>query len=104
MSGFQLDDVFVERDFESHDLDGVIRQVKLYIGRPQLEQELRRWRCLRQIVGIGDEKVRPGYGVDALQSLWLSLRMARAELEVLGRREQKKLTWLNGTDLGLPTS
>jgi hypothetical protein len=105
---FKLNKVYVERDFESQDIDGNVGSVKLRIGKPQLlehlEQEAKMWCCLRQIVGIGDEKVRPGYGVDAIQALWLSLQMAEAELKTFGKHESRTLTWLSGADLGLPKS
>jgi hypothetical protein len=106
MDVFELNEVFVERDYESQDIDGNVGYVKLRIGKPQLleqaEYEAITWCCLRQIIGIGDEKVRRGYGADGLHSLWLSLQMAAAELEVLGKREHKTLTWLGANDLGLP--
>ena len=103
MRVFELNEVFVERELESRDVDGQTGYVKLQIGKPQLLEQVEgaagMWCCLRQITGIGDEKVRPSFGIDSLQALLHSLESAEAELEVLGKQEHKTLTWLGGNDL-----
>lgn len=102
MDAFELNEVFVERELESRDINGDSGYVKLQIGKPQLLEEkntARMWRCLRQIVGIGEQKVRASYGMDSLQALLLSIESAEIELEVLGKQEGKILTWLGGNDL-----
>lgn len=100
MSVFQLGDILAERALEARDAAGQTEPVRLVLGIPQLHED-GTWICLRRIIGIGDENVRPGYGADALQALVLSLRMARVELEVLGKRERKTITWFGGEDLEL---
>jgi hypothetical protein len=101
MKTHQLGEVILERDFQTRDADGNTSAVKLRIGKPHFEEAMRGWNCVRQIIGLGDEKVRPGYGVDSIQALLETLKMAEAELRVMAKHEHKQITWLGGDDLGM---
>ncbi len=98
-----LGDVIIERDFEYRSEYGESIPVKLLVGRPRLEGQTsggnQMWNCPRQIIGIGDEKVRPGFGADSLQALIGTLKMADAELKAFAKRQRKTITWLGSENL-----
>jgi hypothetical protein len=102
MDELQLDEVFVEREFETHDVAGNVTPVILRVGKPQ-KNAPNDWQCAFQIIGIGDEKILFGSGVDSLHALFLALQLADALLKYFARHEQKRITWLNRDDLGLAT-
>lgn len=54
-----------------------------------------------QMIGIGEEKVRYGAGVDAVQALQLAFQKLGAEIQ-FGLKEYN-LRWLDGDDAGFPT-
>src|SRR5690348_6963971 len=97
-----LGDVIIERDFECRSEYGESISVKMLVGRPRLEGNSAgkpTWNCPHQIIGIGDETVRSGLGVDALQALLLSLNMADGELKAFAKRQRKTMTWLGSENL-----
>lgn len=101
---YELGEVILEREFETHDADGNVGQVKLRVGKPELlpETDGELWYCPHQIIGIGREKVDSGRGVDSVQALWSSLQLAHIILDYYGRAYHKKITWLGDEHLGLP--
>lgn len=105
---FQLKEVFLERDYKSRDAAGNLTPVKLRIGKPMPkpvpDEIYAGWICLRQIVGLGDERVRRGYGVDGIQALIVTLKLADMELKVFSKRENKTISWQNDADLELSTA
>jgi hypothetical protein len=103
MDAIEPDDVCIEREFESHDAAGTVQRVRLIVTKPEYIAE-HRWRCHAQITGIGHEKVRTVHGVDSLDALIMGLRMAQALLAYFAKHEQKRITWLNGDDLGFSTA
>jgi len=70
----ELGDVIAERQF--HLLDRPGQKVSLVIGRPRPHEGGGDWYCPYQVVGLGDEVVRHGIGVDALQALQLVISRA----------------------------
>jgi hypothetical protein len=100
MDIIEPENVFAERVFKTHDEYGNSGEVRLIVGKPVMIDTYR-WRCLFQVKGIGHEKIRNVDGMDALDALLSSLRLADAFLEFISKQEQKKLTWLDGDDLGL---
>lgn len=100
----ELGEVMLERDFETHDADGNVGQVKLRVGRPQLiptgDREF--WYCPHQIIGGASEHVRALRGMDALDALLMTLKLAHFELGSYARDSHKKITWLGDKHLGLP--
>lgn len=82
--------------------------IRVLLGKPQEAPEASSgdfMLCPYQILGIGDEKVRVGGGVDAMQALQLAMEMIGAELYFkLNRQQDGKLRWDagKGKDLGFP--
>jgi hypothetical protein len=61
--------------------------------------------CPYQILGIGDERVRYGSGIDALQALMLTLKMIGADLYTTPEAKSGALSWVGQSvkgDLGFP--
>jgi hypothetical protein len=106
----ELGDIIFERDFEAKDNTGIIVNIKLRIGKPELDVELNKdpenkiWFCAHQIIGIGSEKVDIGRGVDTLEAFLTTLKLADAYLKFYARVHNRNITWKGGNDLGLPSS
>jgi hypothetical protein len=99
-------DVILERVFEAVDVNGVAQEIKLQQGEPYVISEPNNgltWRCPFQIVGIGSEKIHEAPGIDSLDALLVSLRIAEDHITSYAKRSQKRITWLNKDDLGLYT-
>jgi hypothetical protein len=58
--------------------------------------------CPFQIIGIGNDKVRYGVGVDAVQAVWLTLQMIGARLHTSSEAKSGALSWLGQSNLGFP--
>jgi hypothetical protein len=102
---YQLGEVILERDFETRDNDGHVGQAKLRIGKPLLQPETSsslHWYCPYQIVGVGSESVHGMSGIDALDALLTTLKVANALLKDYAHMDGKKITWLGEDHLGLP--
>jgi hypothetical protein len=62
-----------------------VHSLVIHIGRPVPADV--DWQCSHQITGLaGDDHVVTAYGVDALQALWLCIRMASARVEAIEQR------------------
>jgi hypothetical protein len=97
----KLGSVTFERIFESQDEEGNLGSITLRIGTPFLieaSNSRRRWRCPFQLIGIGRENVTNAPGIDALDAMLVSLRIAEAFLKSYSRA---KITWLGEEELGL---
>ena len=93
-------DVIAERTLTATS-DGKSFDVVVQFGRPAPHPK-GDWACAYQITGIGDEKVRRAFGIDAVQALQLAMFSAGAALST--HREEVKLTFLNENHLGFPGS
>ena len=60
------------------------------------------WACPYQIAGIGDEKVRRAFGIDAVQALQLAMLATGAILSA--HRKEVKLAFLGESHLGFPNN
>ena len=86
--------------------------VTLAFGKPQLlprdaGQKWDNWACPFQTTGIGDDRLRCAYGVDALQALLAATTMAGAIFYNCAEYKAGRLRWLNEapkTNLGLPVA
>ena len=74
MQPHRIGEIIADRPF--HLLDQPGNEVRLLIGRPRPAEEGDDWCCPYQILGVGDEIVRAGMGVDALQALQLVITKA----------------------------
>jgi hypothetical protein len=100
-------DVLLERQFEMLDSHRSRGTVRLYLGKPYLASESNsslQWRCPYQIVGIGSEKIKEARGMDALDAIQVSLRIAEALLNSYSSTSKCKLTWLGEANLRLAQS
>jgi hypothetical protein len=82
-----LSDVILAREFEARDVDGAVTTITLRLGKPYHIAESSSsltWRCPFQISGIGPGKVREAPGMDSLDALLISLRIAEAFLRSYG--------------------
>lgn len=79
---FELGDVIAERRLVFHATAGWTRDVTVCIGRPVVDASTpqRVWVCPFQIRGLGEERVRGIYGVDAMQALLLAIHTIPAEM------------------------
>ncbi|GEM_PF-1865760 len=106
MSQQGIQDVIIERVFEAIDANGIAEEIKLILGRPYIVSESSSNLICRgpfQIVGIGSEKIHEAPGIDLLDALFNSLRLAEALLDSYSKHNKKRITWLNEDDLGLST-
>ena len=97
----ELGDIILERTFESRDAKGNTGTIKLRVGIPYMISDATndiKWRCNFQILGIGSEKIKVMRGMDAIDALLMSLRIAEAYLKSYSKI---KITWLSEEDLGL---
>jgi hypothetical protein len=80
------------------------RDVIVYMGKPR---ELSRLtvECQYQIVGIGDEKIRHGMGMDDIQAIWLALNAIATDLYTSTEAKNGTLSWEGAStkgNFGLP--
>jgi hypothetical protein len=89
-----------ERELEFRENDAAQSQkVVVRIGIPEPEEDF--WRCATLIDGAPTEgEVFHAYGEDSLQALLLGIQALAIRVKALG--QTGKLTWFDGTDLGLP--
>jgi hypothetical protein len=82
-------------------IDEKVLDVQVRFGKPILHPE-GDWVCPYQIIGIGSQTWRWIGGIDAVEALQLAMYAAGADLS----RNSKgtKLTFLDDSDLGFPSS
>jgi hypothetical protein len=68
-------------------------EVHVLLGKPQAGPDHKDFYCPYQIKGVGEEKVKSVYGIDAFQALQLTLSILAVELEVLNKQLGGKLRW-----------
>jgi hypothetical protein len=103
----ELGSVTFERIFESQDEKGNLGSITLRIGNPFLIEASNsslRWHCLFQLIGIGRENVATAPGIDAIDAMLVSLRIAEVLLKSYSRAQATKITWLGEEWLGLSLS
>lgn len=101
-----MQDIILERIFEIIDDDGQVKTLKLQFGRPYILTESKSslmWRCPFHISGIGSERIQQGLGMDSLDALLVSLKLAELALTDYEKNHNRKITWLHEAHLGLST-
>jgi len=104
MKELELGLVIAKRQLELQS-DGKLLFVTVLMGAPQevIEDGNTHSFCPIQIIGIGDEKVRAAWGVDAFQALQLGLQLIGVELYVkLNPKVNHGIRWNGETDLSFP--
>lgn len=95
---YELGEPVAERTLSAVTGDGVRHPVTLRVGRPRRNGPDGEWYCPVQIVGIGDEAVRPVFGTDAYQALELCFCRLRTELAAAVREDGVHLVWSDDLD------
>jgi hypothetical protein len=79
------------------------REITIRIGQPFVPSDYGgNFCCPYQIVGLGDEKIRHGSGIDSLQSLYLALINISTDLYTSDEAQAGQIMWQGERDLGLP--
>jgi len=68
-------------------------EVLVLLGKPQAGPDHQYFYCPYQVKGVGEEKMKSVYGIDAFQALQLTLSILGVELEVLNKELGGKLRW-----------
>jgi hypothetical protein len=101
-----MQDIILERTFETINSNGQVKTLSLQFGRPYILTESKSslmWRCPFRISGIGSERIQHGQGMDSLDALLVSLKLAELALTDYERNYNRKITWLQESHLGLST-
>jgi hypothetical protein len=90
-----IESVIAERILVRNDLTPS-KMVTVLVSKPIRPKGENDFHCEVQILGLGDEKVRPIYGFDSMQALQLALRFVSEQLE----SHRKNLRWVDNEDIG----
>jgi hypothetical protein len=78
-------------------------ELRLIVGKPiPTDDGNQDWQCDYKIEGLGNAKVRQAVGVDPIQAIMLALTYLSTTLYFSDEYKDGKLSWLGGSDLGLP--
>jgi hypothetical protein len=98
-----MGDIIAERALTLLEDNGNSRQVFVRLGKPQSSPQGDEYHCPIQIVGIGGEKIRQIFGIDAFQALQLTLRYISFSLHHYRKESNLILyAWEQGDDMGFP--
>lgn len=98
-----MGDIIAERALTLLEDSGSSRQVFVRLGKPQSSPQGDESCCPFQIIGIGDEKVRHVFGIDAFQALQLTVRYISFRLHHCRNESNLILyAWEQGDDMGFP--
>jgi hypothetical protein len=101
MASDNVEDVIAERRLTLVSNAGEAREIVVRIGKPALSPDHDNFVCECQIVGVGKGSVRPIHGLDAFQSLQLTLRFISATLNYYRREAEGRIYWEEpGDDMG----
>jgi hypothetical protein len=97
---FDLGDVIAERRLTFEADAGWSRDVWVRLGRPiaDASDENGSWLCPYQIAGLGRDRVRAMFGVDAMQALVLAIHAIPAELAALMRDPGGRFLYLDSLE------
>lgn len=100
-----IGEVIAERKFSVVSTPEGEDVVKILLGKPEKLPDGPDFYCPFQIVGMGPDKVRCAYGIDAFQAIQLAMTAIGAFLKSLCESEGAKLRWEgdDGGDLGFPS-
>ena len=103
MNEFEMSGPIATRRLQFRRTDGTVADVIVTVGKPVPDPRdpKRTWMCPLQIMGVGDEKVRPIFGADAMQALILGLHILPTILESLARSGHGSFVGDCRSDLGL---
>ena len=101
MASDNLEEMLAERRLTLISNFGELRDIVVRIGKPVRSSEHAEFACEYQIVGLGEGSVRRIYGVDAFQSLQLTLRFISTMLNHYRQESDGRIYWHEpGDDMG----
>ena len=101
MASGNLEELIAERRLTLISNSGELQEIVVRIGKPARSPDHAEFACEYQIAGLGEGSVRRIYGVDAFQSLQLTLRFISNMLNHYRQESEGRLYWLEpGDDMG----
>ena len=103
MRRLTLGTIIARRELRYDDADRGEHPVEVLIGLPFESVAGSEWSCPWQIVGLGNEEIRTGHGIDAFQALQIAMKMIGVNLYVRSDKGSR-LRWLDSGpgDCGFP--
>ena len=96
-----LEDPIAERRLTLISDSGELREILVRIGKPVSSPGRADYACEYQIAGLGEDSVRRIYGLDAFQSLQLTLRFISSMLNHCRKESDGRIYWNGpGDDMG----
>ncbi len=98
--------VIAERKLTALDSSEASDGVRVFLGKPERLPDRPDFYCPFQILGVGSDKVRCAYGIDAFQAIQLAMSAIGVFLTELNESEGSRLRWEGdeGGWLGFPLS
>ena len=101
MASESIEDLIAERRLTLISDAGEAREIDVRIGKPKRSPGIDEFSCECQIVGLGESRVRRIFGIDAFQSLQLTLRFISTMLNHHREESRGRLYWHEpGDDMG----
>ena len=101
MASDSVEDMIAERRLTLISATGESREIVVRIGKPAPSPNRADFACEYQIEGLGENKTRCIYGIDAFQSLQLTLRFISMMLNHHREEAEGRLYWHEpGDDMG----
>ena len=88
-----LGEIIASQSLHIVDEQGNKRPVRVFIGKPEESADARGYECPFQIIGIGSQETRVGFGRDSVQALKTTLVLVNASLNHLNDELGGKLIW-----------
>jgi Domain of unknown function (DUF6968) len=88
-----IGEIIASRSLHLVDDQGYERPVRVFIGKPEPSADYRGYECPFQIIGIGSQETRVGFGRDSVQALKTTLVLVTASLNHLNDELGGKLVW-----------
>ena len=96
-----LEGMIAERQLTLIANDGGLQDIVVRIGKPKPSPDRSDFSCEIEILGIGEGKARRIYGLDALQSLQLTLHFISTMLNHYRQEANGRIYWREpGDDMG----
>jgi len=88
-----IGEIIASRSLHIVDDHGHERPVRVFIGKPEPSADDRGYECPFQIIGIGSQETRIGFGRDSVQALKTTLVLVSASLNHLNHELGGRLIW-----------
>ncbi len=88
-----IHEIIASRNLEARNADGG-KEVIVVIGKPTIYPDSGDYFTPYQIIGVDSEKIGYSYGIDAVQSLQLAMKMIGYDLVAINESLGKTLTWV----------